>query len=93
LAARALLAQKPREAELAQLSANLLGRRSEPDDAELRLGRRRLHAAICAVSRPRSGARAESSENPAMTARPAMNAPKRSQLKGAEVRENGLKIN
>ena len=42
LAARALLAQKPREAELAQLSPNLLGRRPEPDDAKLRLGRRRL---------------------------------------------------
>jgi hypothetical protein len=41
LAARALLAQKPREAELAQLSPNLLGRRPEPDDAKLRFGRRR----------------------------------------------------
>src|SRR5262249_56753133 len=42
LAARALLAQKPREAELAQLSPNLLGRCPQSDDAKLRLGRRRL---------------------------------------------------
>src|SRR5262249_61941163 len=33
---------KPGEAELAQLSPNLLGRRPEPDDAKLRPGRRRL---------------------------------------------------
>ena len=36
------LRRNPREADLAQLSPNLLGRRPEPDDAELRLGRRRL---------------------------------------------------